>query len=110
VYIHNTSATTNGSEECSYVVCDVKGYETWQSTASCLGRSVIVEGEAHTNQLEGDGVDPDSVRGCAFNRAGIDDDELESDMMTSNGRKRKIGAANWALLVCGVAALLLGAR
>ena len=63
----------NQTEKCSYVVCDITGYDTWEATAKCLGRSVIVEGEAHEEQTEGDGVDPDSVRGCAFNNAGAEE-------------------------------------
>jgi hypothetical protein len=78
-------------------VCDITGFTTWEATASCLGRSVIVEGQAHQNQQEGDGVDPDSVRGCAFNKAGLDEDEMES-----LGVKMRVGTVKWiSLLICG---------
>lgn len=100
IYYHNETIPSNGTEateECSYIVCDIKGYEKWQSVASCLGRSVIIEGEAHVEQQEGDGVNPDSVRGCAFNKAGLDEEDMES-----SGKRRRTGGTGWGVLVCGV--------
>jgi hypothetical protein len=76
-------------------VCDITGFTAWEATAACLGRSVIVEGQAHESQHEGDGHDPDSVRGCAFNKAGMDDDE-----MTSLGTR--VGTLKWSLVILGV--------
>jgi hypothetical protein len=67
-----------------------------------LGRSVIVEGEAHADQKEGDGVDPDSVRGCAFNSAGVDENEK-----TSMAQSKRIGGVRWGLLVCGALGVVL---
>jgi hypothetical protein len=83
-------------------VCDITGFEKWQEVASCLGRSVIVEGEAHAGQQEGDGVDPDSVRGCVFNRVGMDDDE-----MTSMAKRRGVEKVGWLLLVFGLFGVVL---
>lgn len=102
VYIHNTTLTTNGTEECSYIVCEVTGYKKWQSVASCLGRSVIVEGDAQTDQKQGDNVDPDSVRACAFNGAGVNDGE-----MTSMAKQRRIKCVSWGLLAYGLLGMLL---
>jgi len=58
-----------------------------------------VEGEAHQSQYEGDGVDPDSVRGCAFHPDGTDGDEE----MVSLGIKRRVGIG---LLICAVLGVL----
>lgn len=82
------------------MLCDIKGYDRWQSVAECLGRSVIVEGEAHED-LGGDGVNPDSVRGCAFNRAELDDQE-----MTGIARSWKAEGVGWVVFLCGIAVLL----
>jgi hypothetical protein len=105
VYIHNETLPSNGTgetEECSYIVCDIKGYTKWQSVASCLGRSVIVEGEAHVKQQEGDGVNPDSVRGCAFNGAGLDEENT-----VKSGDRRRIEGIGWGLLIYGIFGVLV---
>lgn len=67
-----------------------------------------MEGEnhaGHVDSMEGeDGVDPNSVRGCAFD--GAEEDESE---MTSSAQRR-IGSSWWVwiMLLLGALSLVLG--
>lgn len=61
-----------------------------------------MEGKAHTDQIEGNGVDPDSVRGCAFNSAGMDDNE-----MASMASRRRVEGIGWALSIFAVLGMVL---